>query len=209
MSIHSLCTVVADSDWESLEKLLQSICVYNPFIPIFVNVTQKIKENIFSSELSDGRIQIKLNQSSEIECSTTIKKHSKIKEIISLALETYENTCYIDVNSFFCSDIKNIHFDEDQKSEKTYNHYANDHVYLSFQCNSLETQKKIQKIQYISYVDLDNATYDQGKDLENIIIFKSMTGNSESKFYNNYVNVLFNDHILKYYKQSQKYLKAM
>ena len=192
MSICSLCTIACNNDWESLKSLLQSICIYNPFIPIFIGTTQEIMNKIFESELSDGRIQIKLKEQYVEQPNI-----DKIKDIIGIALERYENTCYIDVNSFFCSDIRNIHIESSSECSNISSNYETDQIAISFQRNS-DKMYIIEKNKYC--VDVNNATYDTNIDISKIIIFKSLSKSNESKFHNNYVNALFREYVFKYYK---------
>lgn len=198
MWIQSLCTVADENDWTSLQCLLQSICIYNPFIPIFINTTKQVADKIMSSNLSDGRIQIKLKLSEPSQ--------ALISDIIEIALERHTNTCYINVNSFFCKDIKNINMDNGFSGTIIKKSNNNKTIYMIV-CNNIDTlsepldnnNDEKNALRY-TYVDIDNATYDMDTDAENIMVFLSNGSNHEHKFYNNYVKAIFKKYVSMYIK---------
>ena len=103
-SISSFCAVVNDEDWDDLNVLLKSISIYNPFIPIFLYVSEVIKSKLIASDISDGRISIKLN----INCNLDIDYHTQMCDIIEIALTHTKNTCFVKPSTVFISDIRNI-----------------------------------------------------------------------------------------------------
>lgn len=95
-NIYSLCTVADESDWDDLQLLLYSLSIYNPFIPIYINATERLIENLSSSELSDGRIKIKLME--YFPDSTTPRSHL-VTQIMDVALSYNSNTFFVSPNT--------------------------------------------------------------------------------------------------------------
>lgn len=191
MKIQSLCTIANDNDWKSLENLLQSICIYNPFTPIFISATQNIVTQIMASELSDGRIQIKLNI---INNSNYIDQ--ELENIIDIALERHTNTFYINVNSFFSQDVKNIQFLTPIYKHK-YFLFAERNKTLP-KTSDLVAKNKIFDNSF--FVDITNAKYAIDEDINKVLVFLSLLNNSEGKYYNNYVHNIFKKAVLQNYK---------
>jgi hypothetical protein len=195
MKIQSICTVAKTGEWKSLEGLLQSISIYNPFTPIFICTTSNIVKNIMNSELSDGRIQIKLNVVEDCKDLDNI-----MKDIISIALDRYNNTCYLNVNSFFCQDVKNILFESGRpliEKHKDITYFAiteKNKTELSHSMSHTISMKNC-------FVNINTTTYDTEQDANNVIMFRTLINNSEGKFYNNHTDDVFKNCVLKYYRR--------
>lgn len=95
-NVHSLCTVADESNWDDLQLLLLSISIYNPFVPVYIYATKKIIELLNDSELSDGRIKIKLMEYCD---DKTINVDELTIDIIEIALSYNANTFFISPNT--------------------------------------------------------------------------------------------------------------
>lgn len=90
--MQSICTVANETDWTDLQLLLNSISTHSSNIIIFICATPKLIELLVESELSDGRIQIKIVES---------EGNDDKNNIIDVALSFHTNTLYVSPNTIF------------------------------------------------------------------------------------------------------------